>query len=361
MDGSLKKLQEINPILAKLVDGNSLTTEEAERLIYTIFVNDTEGLHLATFVGAIHAKGETADELAGFLAATKRLAVQIDIGCDVDKTTDLSGTGGGKFKTINVSTAASFVVAAAGYTVAKAAYYGVTSPTGSADVFTALGVDFLKLPKIRVEQTLRKVGICPIIVPFISPKMKNRSSISRKFFVERKIQVRSPFHLASNIYSPLPMNHRIYGCYSEPHLEILAELFIKLGFKRSLTFCAEIGMPEISNVGDTIVVEQDGSKLKKYKLRPRDLGVEEARLEDIQTGGKKQNIIDFLRILKGKDKGAKADLVVINAAASLYVLGGVSSIPEGVEKAREILKSGAGFEKLQRLVEQIGSPQTIKG
>jgi len=338
MDKNLEKLHEIDTILAKLVDGNDLSAKEAEKLIYHIFVYDTDGMHYATWVGALHAKGETADELLGFLNATAKLAVKFKVsGFDINKTTDLSGTGGGNFKSINVSTAASFVVAAAGFTV-----------------------DFPKLTKEKVEQVLKEVGICPIFAPFISPKLANRSKISRKYFGEREVRVRSPFHLAANIYSPLPMKHRIYGCYSEKYLEVLAGLFKKLGFKRSLTFYAEIGLPEISNVGKTTIVEQNGNNIKKYVVEPKDVGVAEAKEEAIKTGGKEQNIIDFVEILKGKQKGAKSDLVAINVGAALYALEDVKTIADGTKKAQEILKSGEGYKKLEQLINKIGSLELLK-
>lgn len=361
MDNNLEKLHEIDLLLAKLVDGNNLTAKEAEKLIHNIFVYDTEGMHYATWVGAIHAKGETPDELEGFLNATKQLAVRFNASdFDINKTTDLSGTGGGKFKSFNVSTTASFVVAAAGYTVAKEAYYAVTSPTGSADMFTVFGVDFLKLTKEQIKEALKKVGICPIIAQFISPKLANRSKLSRKFFVERQVRVRSPFHLAANVYSPLPMKHRVYGCYSERYLEILANLFMKLGFEKTLTFYADIGLPEISNVGKTTIVEQNGSNIKKYTVKPTELGVKEVKENDIKTGGKEQNIKDFVRVLQGKEKGAKSDLVAINAGAALYALNDVKTIAEGTGKAQQILGSGAGYEKLRRLIALIGSNDLLE-
>lgn len=356
----MNELEKIRPILAKLVDGNDLTAKEAEELIRTIFVYDEDGMHFATWVGAMHAKGETADELVGFLNATKSLAVKFDLGLDPNRTTDLSGTGGGSFKTINVSTAASFVVAAAGFTVAKEAYYAATSPTGSADMFTAFGVDFLKVTKEQIEETLKEIGICPIIAPFISPKMENRSALSRKFFVERKVGVRSPFHLASNVYSPVPMTHRIYGSYSKKYLEILANLFRELGFKRTLTFHGEPGIPELSNVGETTVFEQNGENIKQYAVTPDDLGVKRAKQDDIATGGKKQNIEDFVNILKGRGAEAKRDLVAVNAGASFYSLEDVASLKEGTEKALDIMSSDKPFQKFKAVIERIGDPTLLK-
>jgi len=356
---NLVKLHEIDSLLAKLVDGQSLTIKEAEELTYNIFIYDTDGMHFATWVGAIHAKGETADELLGFLNATRRLAVQFDLKVNPDKITGLSGTGGGNFKSFNVSTTASFVVAGAGYTIANEVYFAATSPTGSADVFTELGVDFQKLSKEQIEQTLKDIGICPVITPFISPNLTNRGKIALKFFVERQVRVHSPFHLVSNLQLPLSMNSRIYGCYSERYLETLANLFMKMGYKKTLTFYADIGMPEISNVGTTIIVEQSKSKIKKYTVKPSDLGIKEAKKENVKTGGKKQNIVDFVRILQGKERGAKSDLVAINAGASLYALGDVKSLKEGTEKAQQILASGVGFDKLKKLIALIGSSDLL--
>lgn len=360
MDENLEKLHKVDAILANLVDGNNLTAEEAEELFYHICVYDTEGMHYATLIGAIHANGETADELLGFLNAARKLAVKFDLSINPNIVTDTSGTGGGKFKTINVSTAASFVVATAGYTVAKIAYYGVTSPTGSADVFTAFGVDFLKLRKDQIENALREVGVCPLIVSFISPKLENQRLLSSKFFIERQIRVRSIFHLAANIYSPMPMNHRVYGCYSERYLKVLANLFIKLGFKRTLTFYADIGLPEIANVGKTTIVEQNGNNIKQYIVEPADVGVAIATKEAIKTGGKEQNIVDFVEILKGKQRGAKSDLVAINAGALLYALEDVKTIADGTKKAQEILRNGEGYKKFEQLINKIGSPELLK-
>ncbi len=360
MDKNLNNLHKVDALLAKLVDGNNLTFKEAEDLIYHIFVYDIEGSHFATWLGANHAKGETADELLGFLNATKRLATSFGFKPNLDKLTGLSGTGGGKFKSFNVSTTASFVVASAGYTVANEVYYAITSPTGSADVFTALGVNFIKLTKEKIEKTLREVGICPIITPFISPGLENRGKLALKFFVDRQVRTRTIFNLVSNLQLPLSMTHRIYGCYSDRYLQVLANLFMKMGYKKTLTFYADIGMPEISNVGKTTIVEQNGNQIRRSRVSPSDLGIKEVSLDQIKTGGKEQNIQDFINILKGKVKGPKSDLVAVNAAASLYALEDVRSIKEGVEKAKEILYSGKSYKVLESLVERIGNPKDLK-
>ncbi len=358
MKAGLSKLQRVMPFLARLVDGENLSADEAERLIYGIFRYDRYGLYFTTWLAANHAKGETPDELLGFLKATKKLSSEIYFKSH-KKTIALSGMGGGSFKSINVSTCAAFIVASAGYIVPNEVYFGVTSNMGSADIFTSFGVDFLTLKKDHVEKTLDDIGICPIMNSFISPKLKNRGLISKKYFVDYKIGVKSPFHLVSNLQTPVDIWHRIYGCYSEEYLETIAHLFVKLEFKRSLTFYAEIGMPEISNVGKTIIVEQNGKKLKRYTVTPEDLGVKEAEEEDIKTGGKEQNIKDFINILRGTETGPKADLVAINAGAALYALGDVKTLKDGTKKAQEILKNGEPYRVFEKLIHKIGDASKL--
>lgn len=360
MSTNLDKLHEIDTILAKLVDGNDLTSEEAEEVFTTTFLYDNEGYFSTALMAAIHAKGETDDELLGFVNMYRNTSAHFDLNISKNKLTDLSGTGGGSFKTINVSTASSFIVTAAGYIVGKAAYYGITSPTGSADIFAAFGVDIKKLTKDVVENTLKTVGICPFFISFISPKHANRAIVSRKIFGELKLRIKSPFHIATNVYSPLQIKHRLYGCYSQKYLEILGNLFAKLKFRRSLVVYGEIGIPEISNVGKTFIVEQNGKRIKKYSITPIDLGVKEAKAEDIKTGDKKQNIADFVNILKGKEQGPKTDLVAVNAGAALYALEDVRNIKDGVVKAKEILYSGESYKILENLVDKIGNPKTLK-
>lgn len=348
MEANLKKLQKINPLLAKLVEGENLSAKESEDLFTTIWLHDLSGHHLAVAFGAIHAKGETADELLGIVNATKALSTTFAISSS--KAIDLSGTGAGSFKTFNVSTAASFVVTAAGYTVSKNAYYGITSPTGSADIFSNFGIDIAKLTKKNIEKMLTRIGIAPVYYPFISPKMVNRGELSKKLFGERQLKIRTPYHLVSNIYSPLKMDYRTYGCYSEKYLETLSELFRKLGYKRTLVFHARIGMPEIANVGETVIVEQIGKNSKKYIVTAKDFGIKEANASDIASGTKGQNIADFEAILRGKGTRARTDLVAMNAGAALYALGDIKNFKEGTKKALEILASGKAYQKLENLI-----------
>lgn len=184
--------------------------------------------------------------------------------------------------------------------------------------------------------------------------LKTEGVLNKKILMEHKLQIRTPYHIASNVLSPVKMNRRIYGCYDEKYLPILAKLFAKLKFKHTLVFTGLDGFPEISTVGKTKVIEQKGNTFKEFTLVPSDLGLKKAQLKDIQTGGREQNMIDFLRIIHGIEKGSKRDIVLANASVSFYVMRKVKDFKEGTALARKIIESGKAKEKLENLVNEIG-------
>jgi anthranilate phosphoribosyltransferase len=355
-----EKLKEATSLIAKIVDGNDLTAKEAERAFTDIFLHDKEGYHYLALCATLHTKGEISDELLGLCRSTAKLGEKLTPKVSASKITDLAGTGGGKIKTINVSTAASFVVAGAGYTVAKQAMFGITSPTGSADIFMAFGIDNYRLKLNQVNRTLEKIGICPFYIAPMSPKLKNRSMLAKKIFAEKGITIKTAFHIAAFAFSPTLLKRRIYGCFSEKYLEVLGELFFKLGNERTLVLYGVDGLPEASNVGKTIVVDQKGKRIKRYTLTPRDFSLKKAKADKVRTGGRERNIIDFLRVLYDKEKGAKRDIVLANASASFYALGRVKSFSEGTMLARQIINEGLAFKKLETLVEALGDENKLE-
>ncbi len=352
-------LAQIVPFIAKVVDGESLTTAQAQQAFETIFMYDKWGYHFLALITALHTKGETANELFGLIKARLKLGAKIKLDIPADLVTDLSGSGGGKIRTFNVSTTASFIVAAAGFKVLKNAYWAVTGLTGSADIFEAFGIRIKDLNKKKIARALKKVGISPIFYPLISPKLRNRGELSRKIFLKAGIKIRTPFHLVTNLISPVHMRYRIYGLYDKDYLETTSKLFIKLGYKRTLTFWAEGGLAEISNFGKTIVVEQAGKRIERYEITPEDLGLKRARVEDIVTLSRQENIKTFLRILMGKEQGPKADLVAANAGAAFYVMRKVSSLKDGVNLARKLIAQGDGFKVLKKIVAEMGDKREL--
>lgn len=354
-----QKLVKIVPLIAKVVNGQALNIGESQKAFETIFKYDTQGYYMLALISALHAKGETAEELVGLVTANTNLAQKLSLpGKDAQtilpKITDLSGSGGSLVKTFNVSTTASFIVAAADLYVLKNAYWAVTGLTGSADIFEAFGINLNTLNKDKIVQALKSVHIAPIYVPLISPNLQNRAKALKIIFKDLGLKIKTPFHIVSNIISALPIKKRIYGIYSPKYLDILGDLFIKLKFKHTLTFYGEPGLPELSNVGKTYIVEQEGKNIDKYTLCPKDLGVKKADIADINTYSREENIRIFLKILLNKEHGAKADLAFINAGASLYVTGYAKTIKQGVLKAKELVASGKAFNILYNLVAKFG-------
>lgn len=354
------KLQQINHLLNKVVQGNDLDSKEARELFSTIILNDENGHYFSTLIAALHAKGETTTELLELIKFFDMNSVKIARRDQKKKMIDLSGTGGGAFKSINVSSLASLVVAAGGYTVGKSAYYGITSPTGSGDFFQLLGLDIAKLNNKQVKTAINDAGFCPFFSPFFSPKLRNFCQLSNKIFAENGIKIRTPIHLTTNLCSPFKIKYRLYGINDKKYLPIFAVIFKKLNFTRSLTIYGEPGMPEITNIGRTFFAEQSRDKIKFYSLTPKEMGLEKARPVEVASVGRDQNIIDGLKILKGLETGPKADLVAINAAAAFYILGETKSIPAGLTKAREILSSKKAYQILYNLVEGFGEIKKLR-
>ncbi len=355
----IKELESAVRAISRAVEGVDLDPKETERAFNDIFDYDREGYHYLAFCTALHTKGETADELLGLCNTSKR-GVRIEPSIDSELLTDLSGTGGGLIKTINVSTLASFIIAASGFVVAKQAMFGITSPTGSADIFKEFGIDVFSLDKKVVEGTLEKVGICPLFLSALSPVFSNRSKLARMVYGEKGLSIRSPFNIAAFAYSPTRLTKRVYGCYSEKYLQVLGELFQKLGNKKTLVVHGVGGLPEASNFGKTIVLDQENDTLKSYELDPEDFGVNKSHIDEIRTGGREQNIIDFLRVIYGKERGAKKDLVLVNASLALYTLGKVNKFKEGTEFANNILSSGKASKVLENLIALRGDKEIFK-
>ena len=280
---------------------------------------------------------------------------------EVDKNliVDISGTGGDKLKTFNVGTTASLVISGAGLVAAKQSAPGYTGITGSRDIFEEVGIPITSLTKKQIEIALEKIGFCPYHRTSFSPGLKTQMQFLKKVR-EIGLTYRMLFHIAANVFSPLKMHYRVYGCFDEVWMPTLAKLFQRLGYKRGLIVFGKGGLDEISTIGDTKIIEFASTRTKSYTVTPEGLGLRRAKYKEIKTGNRNQNVLDFLRILKGKDKGAKRDLVLANAAAAFYVTGKVGSLRDGVKLGAQIIDSGAAWEKLSKTVGLVGDLKKLK-
>ncbi len=334
--------------IQKLIQNQSLTADEAENAISKIFSEATDA-QIAAFLTALKMKGETPDEIAGLARGMKKAANIINPKV-AGTLVDTCGTGGDSTGTINVSTGAAIVTAACGVYVAKHGNYSITSKSGSADVLRELGVK-IDLPPKEVEKIIEKVGIGFMLAPVFHPSMKRVAQI------RRDLGFRTVFNILGPLTNPANAKAQVIGVFDGSLCEPMANVLSILGTKRALVVHGS-GMDEISNTGETRIVELNGGKLAKYSVTPEKLGVKRASPLDIAGGTPEENARDMVDVLKGK-KGSKRDIITINAGAALLVSGKAETLASGIGMANQAIDSGAALNKLKDFVNAAGEPEKL--
>jgi len=329
--------------IQSISERKNLSMEQAEGAIASIFTDATDA-QIGAFLMGIKMKGETIDEIAGFARGMR--AAARTIAPDVAGTlVDTCGTGGDVHNTINVSTAAAIVTAAAGIPVAKHGNYAITSKSGSADVLKTLGIR-IDLPPERVSECIEKVGIGFLLAPVFHPAMK------RVAMPRRELGVRTVFNILGPLTNPAGARAQVIGVFDPALCETFARVLALLGSERAMVVHGD-GMDEISNISETVVASLDEGEVSTYTVKPEDFGLERAKVADIAGGTPEENAHDIVSIFEGVG-GAKRDVVVLNSGAAIYVSGTVSDLAAGVRKAEAVIDSGAALRKLREFVEFAG-------
>ena len=206
---------------------------------------------------------------------------------------------------------------------------------------------------------LQENDIFPFYYPSFSDAFDNRVSFFTKL-KEAELTFVTPWHLASWVHSPLDLNYRVYGMLTDDYLSDFAHLFDEIGYEHVLVVHGMDGIDEVSNVGKTKIAELHEGEVKTYTLSPSDLGVKKSSIDEITSDGADQNVVDFVNIIYNQDRGAKRDLVAVNAGAAFYAANVTSSIEAGTKYAFNILESGDAAHKLEQLVEYAGDPDKLK-
>ncbi|HWQ44771.1 MAG TPA: anthranilate phosphoribosyltransferase [Methanosarcina barkeri] len=323
--------------IKKLEEGLDLSSKEAEAAVGKI-LSTAYDEEIGAFLLALRAKGEKPEEIAGFVRGMKKAANTIRPRTPF-RLVDTCGTGGDGLNTINVSTAAAIVTAAAGVPVAKHGNRAVTSMSGSSDVLEALGIKIELAPE-HVRKTIEEIGIGFMFAPVFHPAMKRVAG------VRKKLGVRTVFNILGPLTNPAGAKGQVIGVFDKRLCEPIAFALAELGTEHALVVHGD-GMDEISNTGETYVAELKNGKVSTYTLTPESLGILRANPEDIMGGSPKENARDLLCIFKGQ-KGPKRDLVVMNAAAALYVSGIVGSIRQAIPIAEDAIDSGKVMVKFNQ-------------
>jgi anthranilate phosphoribosyltransferase len=338
-------IKEAIKIVAK---GNLLSVTEAAGVMEEIMSGEATPAQIAAFITALRIKGETVDEIAGLASVMRAKAILVIVTPPV---IDTCGTGGDSSFTFNISTAAAFVAAGAGLKVAKHGNRAMSSHCGSADVLEALGVK-IDLGAEAVAQCLEKVGIGFMFAPIFHPAMKY-AAVPR-----REIGIRTVFNIMGPLTNPAHAEFQVIGVPSKELGEKIASVLQHLGTKHSLIVHGMDGMDEISISRESLVwdVTQDGVS-PAYEVSPRDFGFPEACKTEIKGGTPEENAEMLRRVLEG-EKGARRNIVVMNAAASLVAGDRASDFKEGARIAKEAIDSGRAQAKLDELIK---FTQSLKG
>jgi anthranilate phosphoribosyltransferase len=326
--------------LQKIVNGEDLTATEAKKTLKYILQEATDA-QIGAFLGALSVKGESVEEISGFVEGMLDEAVIIKPAI-AGPLVDIVGTGGDRHNTINISTSAAIIAAAAGVPIAKHGNRAVTSLSGSADVLESLGVD-LNCSPAEVKRCMESTGIGFLFAPYFHPAMKRVAP------VRKELGFRSIFNLLGPLSNPTLASRQVVGVYDKALCKPFAQVLRKLGKERVLVVHGD-GMDEISTLSETYVAELKDGLITTYEIKPEDLGFKRVSAPDIVGGTPEENAKDIRYILQG-EKGPKRDIVVANAAAAIYVADKASSLNEASRIAEKVIDNGKALEKLEELTQ----------
>jgi anthranilate phosphoribosyltransferase len=333
--------------IQKLIEGTDLTYEESGAIMTEVMSGKATNSQTAAFLTALRMKGESVDELIAFASVMKGHCHQIHPKVN-GRLVDTCGTGGDKIKTFNVSTTAAFVIAGAGIPVAKHGNRAVTSKSGSADVLEKLGLNLTIKPQ-AIENIIEKVGVGFMFAPAFHPAMKYAAE------TRKEIGIRTIFNLLGPLTNPAGADAQLLGVYDQKLVVPIAFALKKLGCKEAMVVHGLDGLDEISTVGKTLIAHLKDDNVTKIELAPKDFGLSQAKAIDLQCLSAEESAETLFRILSGKKIGtAKADIVLVNAAAGIIVAGKASDFKEGLLLAQKSITSGAAYAKLKSMVKASG-------
>lgn len=335
----------IQKSIESIMNGNNLTEEEMIDCMTKIMSGDVTEAQMASFLTALKVKGESVAEIVGGAKVMREKAEVVEL--QNYYTVDTCGTGGDKLGTFNISTAVAVITAAAGIPVVKHGNRSVSSKCGSADVLEALGIKIDLTPE-QVEKCVKQTNIGFFFAPNFHKAMKYVGK------TRKELGFRTIFNILGPLANPANANAQVLGVFDEKLTEPMAEVLKNLGVERALVVHGMDGLDELSTTSDTKVTELKDGELNTYIISPQELGFKKAEIEDIKGGLAEENA-EIIRGLFRGDKGFKRDILVLNAAAALYVGKKADSLKEGISLAEEILDSGKAENKLKEFVELTNS------
>jgi anthranilate phosphoribosyltransferase len=331
----------IQEVISKLLDGTQLGRAEARAVMNEIMRGEATPAQIGGFLVALRSKGETADEITGCAEAMRDHALVVRPGRD--DLVDTAGTGGDGAHTINISTAAALVAAAAGAAVAKHGNRAVSSACGSADVLEALGFTLEQEPQ-RIAKSIDDLGFGFLFAPSHHPAMRHAAA------VRRELATRTVFNVLGPLTNPAGARAQVVGVYSPSLVRTIAEVLAHLGARRAYVVHGAGGIDELSPVGENLVAEVvDGDVLERSLDPERELGIPRCSVEELRGGSPAENAEAIREVFAGAN-GGRRDAILLNAAGAIAASGHAADLREGLEVARTALDSGAAAERLELLI-----------
>ena len=342
----------IDDVLSKLKVGNNLSYDETSDSMESILKGNISVEVTGNFLKYLREKGETDDELLGMLDKMQSFSVHISpkrIGTIID----VCGTGGDNLQTFNISTTASFGIAAAGGIVAKHGNRSVSGVSGSADIFEYFGYD-LGASQERVTEIIDKFGIGFMFAPKFHPAMKNVAN------ARKMIGGRTAFNLLGPLSNPAQVKNQLIGVYDDKFLERLALLLKKRGSENIMTVRSQDGLDELSTTSKNKVYFLKDNSINKMIIDPQKLGLTKPKIKDIQVTTKDEAVNAFVSVLNNSANKAMIEITALNAAGGLVVANVANDFKSGLEIALETIKSGMSFSLFEDFVRYCGNVKKLK-
>jgi anthranilate phosphoribosyltransferase len=321
------------------LDGHDLGRERAREVMGEIMRGEATPAQIGAFLVAFRAKGETAAEIAGCAEAMREHV--LPVRPKRDDLVDTAGTGGDGARTVNISTAAGIVAAAAGAAVAKHGNRAVSSASGSADVLEAMGFR-LDLPADRIAQSIDELGFGFMFAPLHHPAMSHAAP------VRREVATRTVFNVLGPLTNPAGARSQVVGVYAPDLVRTLAEVLAHLGARRAFVVHGAYGIDELSPAGPNLVCEVVDGSVHERTIDPAELGIARCDPDELLGGNPDENAQAIREIFRGAG-GGRRDAVLLNAAGAIAAGGQAADLAEGLELARTAIDSGAASERLDEL------------
>ena len=329
----------IQAALAELLEGRQLSREQAREVMDEIMRGEATQAQIGGFLVALRLKGESADEIAGCAEAMRDHV--LPVRPQRDDLVDTAGTGGDGASTINISTAAAIVAAAAGAGVAKHGNRAVSSASGSADVLEALGFR-LEQPPERIAQSIDELGFGFMFAPAHHPAMRHAAP------VRRELATRTVFNVLGPLTNPAGARAQVIGVYSPTLVRTLAEVLAQLGARHAFVVHGAHGIDELSPAGPNDVCEVVDGEVRERVIDPIDLGIQRCDPAELRGGAPDENAQAIREVFAGAN-GGRRDAILLNAAGAIAASGHAEDLREGLELARRAIDSGSAAERVDEL------------